>query len=116
MKYKWIAALITASLLCSGALMAEDGKKRGKGQGQDQGQGKGRPGGEEMRKKVLAEFDKDGDGKLNESERQAARAAMQKRGTEMFAKADKNGDGKISKDEVPERVWARISKADKKHD
>jgi len=110
MKYKWITALITAGLLCNGALMAEEEKKRGKGKGQ------GRPGGEEMRKKMLEQFDKDGDGTLNESEREAAKAAMQKRGAEMFSKADKNGDGKLTKDEVPPEMWARMSKADKNDD
>lgn len=30
----------------------------------------------------------------------------------MFQRADKNGDGKLTKDEVPERLWERISKAD----
>ena len=42
-----------------------------------------------MRKKMLKQFDKDGDGKLSESEREAAKAAMQKRGAEFFSKMDK---------------------------
>ena len=41
---------------------------------------------------VLKQFDKNGDGKLDESEKQAARAAMMKR-------FDKNGDGKIDEAE-----------------
>jgi hypothetical protein len=31
---------------------------------------------------------------------------------EMFQRDDKNKDGKLTKDEVPERVWSRISRAD----
>jgi len=109
MKYKWITAAIVAGLISAGSLQAEE-KKKGKGQG------KGRPGGEEMRKKMLKQFDKDGDGKLSESEREAAKAAMQKRGAEMFAKMDKNGDGKLTKDEVPAERWAHMKKADKNDD
>ena len=52
--------------------------KRGEGQGRPQGrQGRGRPGVD--REKIIAEFDKDEDGKLNEEERAAARAAMRER-------------------------------------
>ncbi len=35
---------------------------------------------------------------------------------EMFKHMDKNNDGKLSKDEVPERLWERLSKADKNSD
>ena len=31
---------------------------------------------------------------------------------QMFKRGDKNSDGKITKDEVPEFVWDRLSKAD----
>jgi Ca2+-binding EF-hand superfamily protein len=113
MKYKWIITAVTVGLISALSLQAED-KKKAKGPGN--GPGKGRPGSEEMRKKMLEKFDKDGDGKLNEAERAEAKKAMQKRGAEMFSKADANGDGKISKDEVPEQAWARISKADKDGD
>ena len=66
----------------------------------------------ERMKKMLERFDKDGDGKLSEEERAAARAEMQKRReagglkgngaekrAEMLKKFDKDGDGKLSDDE-----------------
>lgn len=112
MKQKWITAAIAAStigLIGTGNLLAEKN-------GENKGPGKGRPSREQMHKKMLEKFDADGDGKLNETERAKAKAAMQKRGAEKFAKADKNGDGKLSKDEVPAEVWARMSKADKNGD
>ena len=61
---------------------------------------------------MLKKFDKDGDGKLSEEERSAARAEMQKRReadgqkgsrgerrAEMLKKFDKDGDGKLSEEE-----------------
>jgi Ca2+-binding EF-hand superfamily protein len=52
---------------------------------------------------ILAKFDKDGDGKLNEEERAAAKAAgeakMEERKKEMIAKFDKDGDGTLSDEE-----------------
>ena len=84
--------------------------------------------GAEMRAELLKRFDKDGDGKLNEEERAAAKQAMQVRGgrpgpkgqeklgagkgqpgqgapgnrpnkEEFLKRFDKNGDGKITDDE-----------------
>lgn len=43
------------------------------------GKPEGRPGREEMRERVLKEFDKDGDGKLSDEERQKARETMRER-------------------------------------
>lgn len=52
---------------------------------------------------IIAKFDKDGDGKLNKSEREAAKAARGEmeaaRKTEMLAKFDADGDGSLSEDE-----------------
>ena len=45
---------------------------------------------------VIKEFDKDGDGKLNEDERAAAKAAHEKK---MLEKFDTDKDGKLSDDE-----------------
>lgn len=52
---------------------------------------------------ILEKFDKDGDGKLNEEERAAAKAAreemMEARKKEMLEKFDKDGDGKLNEEE-----------------
>jgi len=52
---------------------------------------------------IIEKFDKDGDGKLNDDERKAARAGreemMQARKAEMLKKFDKDGDGKLSDEE-----------------
>ncbi|MFD2257671.1 hypothetical protein ACFSSA_13390 [Luteolibacter algae] len=52
---------------------------------------------------VIEEFDKDGDGKLNEEERQAARAAhkemMEARKKEVLKKFDADKDGKLNESE-----------------
>ncbi len=66
---------------------------------------------EQRRKMMMSKFDKDGDGKLSEAERQAAKAAFGKQGPggqgqpnpEMMQKAiakfDKDGDGKLNEAE-----------------
>lgn len=52
---------------------------------------------------ILEKFDKDGDGKLNEEERAAAKAAreemMEARKKEMLGKFDKDGDGELNGEE-----------------
>jgi hypothetical protein len=55
------------------------GKGQGNGRGQRQGQGKGQGLDPERRQKILARFDADGDGTLNDSEKAAAKAARAKR-------------------------------------
>lgn len=66
---------------------------------------------------ILKEFDKDGDGKLSQEERQAAREARQKA---MLEKFDADGDGKLSEDErkkMQETVRAeRLKQFDKDGD
>ncbi|MEQ9065346.1 MAG: EF-hand domain-containing protein, partial [Gimesia chilikensis] len=82
-------ALGMAVFSWSSATQAEEGKK---------GQ---RP----NREEILKKFDKDGDGKLNEEERSAARAARGEKGgqgfnrEEFMKKFDKNGDGKLDENE-----------------
>lgn len=50
--------------------------------------------------KIIAKFDADGDGKLNEEERKAAREAMKEHHRQkMLEKFDTNGDGQLSHDE-----------------
>ncbi len=52
---------------------------------------------------VIAKFDKDGDGELNEEERAAAKAEreekMKEKKQEMIAKFDKDGDGELNEEE-----------------
>lgn len=52
---------------------------------------------------VIEKFDKDGDGKLNEEEREAAKQAMKEKHEahkkEILAKYDTDGDGELSEDE-----------------
>ncbi len=62
-----LACLMAASL--GSNLAYADGNQPG-----GKGAGKGRPSPEQMQK-IIARFDTDGDGKLNETERQAAKAA-----------------------------------------
>ena len=60
----------------------------------------------EMRQKMLEKFDKDGDGKLDEKERMAARKAMgahrmsPEMRKKMLEKFDKDGDGKLNEEEI----------------
>jgi hypothetical protein len=49
-----------------------------------------------MREKMLKDFDKDGDGKLSDDERKAARKGMREH---MVKEFDKDGDGTLSEDE-----------------
>lgn len=57
----------------------------------------------EMHKKLLEKFDKDGDGKLSEEERAAAKAAFQEKHPDakekVLAHFDKDGDGKLNDEE-----------------
>jgi len=72
----------------------------------------------------IKKFDKDGDGKLNEEERQAAKAArkemMKARKAEMLEKFDKDGDGELNEEEkkaMREAMKARmLEKFDKDGD
>jgi len=65
------------------------------------------PAAEALRQRVLKQFDKDGDGKLNAEERAAAEKARAERGREkgdgdrgaMLKQLDKDGDGKLSEEE-----------------
>ena len=48
---------------------------------------------------LIAKFDKDGDGNLNDDEKAAMKAAMEERRKEMLTKFDKDGDGKLNEEE-----------------
>ncbi|MDQ8192229.1 EF-hand domain-containing protein [Roseibacillus persicicus] len=68
----------------------------------------------ELPAEVIAKFDKDGDGKLDEEERKAAREArraeMEKRRAEMLEKFDTDNDGKLSPEERKAALIARFDK------
>lgn len=70
MRYFLFSAIAATGLLAVPALAQppENGEQRGD-----------RPRREEMRERMLKEFDKDGDGKLSDEERQKAREAMRER-------------------------------------
>lgn len=78
---------------------AQDTPRPGGGNGPGGGGGRGG----EWRERMLKEFDKDGDGKLSETEQKAAREAGEKRMLEQF---DADKDGKLSDEE---RAKARES-------
>lgn len=81
--------ILAATIGLSGASYAEEGKKE-------------RPH-RKLPPELIAKFDKDGDGKLDEAERKAAREGreemMAERRKEMLAKFDKDGDGELNDDE-----------------
>ncbi len=101
--------MIAASIGLIGAANAEEGKKRH---------------GRKIPPQILAEFDTDGDGTLNEEERAAAKAAhgerMKARKAEMLEKFDKDGDGELNEEEkkaMNEAMKARmLEKFDKDGD
>lgn len=104
---KWLTSSLAFVLFVSlGTGVASAGPNQAGGKG---GLGAGRPDPEKM-KKIIAKFDTDGDGKLSESERQAARAARGKKGgaggpqnpeqmKKLIARFDTDGDGKLSESE-----------------
>jgi len=94
--------IVALSGLFAGVVLAEGAKGEGWGpHGRRGGRGRGRMG--PNRQKILKEFDKDGDGKLDEAERKAAREAMKAKREafrkKMLEKFDKDKDGKISQEE-----------------
>lgn len=68
----------------------------------------------EVPAEVIAKFDTDGDGKLNEEERKAAgearKAEFAKRRAEMIEKFDTDKDGKLSPEERKAAMLARFDK------
>ena len=81
--------VIAAAIGLSGAAHAEEGKKE-------------RPP-HKLPPEIIEKFDKDGDGKLNEEERETAKAARgdmeASRRKEILEKFDADGDGKLSDEE-----------------
>src|SRR6476661_2612448 len=85
--------------LFAGSVFAAPPDAKGKGKGS-----------EERHAKMLKHFDKDGDGKLSDDEKAAAKKAMEERfgengkgkggnRDELMKRFDKNGDGTLSDDE-----------------
>ena len=91
------APLLLALALFSAQASAADAPASPRGDGTD---GKG---GEHM-KELLAKFDTNHDGKLDDGEKAAARAVyaarIKEKHPELFAKIDTNGDGVLSEDEM----------------
>ena len=88
--------MIAAAFGIAGVVQAEEGKKRPE---------------RKAPAKIIEKFDKDGDGKLNEDERAAAKAwhmeMMKARKKEMLKKFDKDGDGELNEAEREEAKAAR---------
>jgi len=107
----WTAVLVIGGVLA--AAYAEDAPAR-------EGKRPGRPGGEEMRAKILEKFDANKDGKLDETERAEARKAMaeraragaQDRRENILEKFDENKDGKLDEAERAKAKAAFLAKID----
>jgi hypothetical protein len=65
-----------------------------------------RPGMEERRRQRIAQFDHDGDGKISDEERKAAR---RRRAEDLRKNADANGDGKVTPDELAKGNFRRLA-------
>lgn len=61
---------------------------------------------------ILKKFDADGDGKLSETERAAAKEARQQRRAALIEQHDTDGDGKLSKEEKKAAMQAFRDKHD----
>lgn len=106
-----IRRLLTSTIVCAlavslGTSLASAGPNKLRANG---GTGSSRPDPARM-KKLIEKFDTDGDGKLSESERHAARAARGAKGAgggrpdperkkKLVEKFDTDGDGKLSESE-----------------
>jgi len=81
------------------------------------GEGKGKKGGHKgHHEMMIKKFDTDGDGKLSETEKTAAKAAMAARLEATIAKYDTDGDGELSKDEKKAAITAFKAEMVKKYD
>lgn len=64
----------------------------------------------------LSRADADGDGAVTLAELQAAAPEGRAPAGQLFDRLDRNGDGKLTQDEVPQRLWERLSRADRDGD
>ena len=99
-------SIISASLLSFTPAFAEDGKE-GKCHFKDKGS---------KHSEFLKKFDKNGDGKLDDSEKAVMKQAKQARHAEMLAKYDTNKDGKLDESEKEAMKKAHHEKMLKKYD
>ena len=102
---KFLTILAAVTLACGlNAMPDREGGKKG-----------GPPDGRPSREEVMKKFDKDGDGKLSESERAELRKAMANRGApggrrpppQLMKQFDKDGDGKLNEEERKAAMAAR---------
>lgn len=96
----FVLVALTLTMLFSAVVDAAPGQGKAKG-ARPQGKGNG----SQIPAEVLKRFDKDGDGKLNETERAAAKKAMGERGGrpgQFGGDGKTGGDGKM-KDEILKR-------------
>ena len=84
MKTKLLTILFILCAPASSALFAQETERASE---------RPRPSREQMRERMVQHFDKDGDGMLNEQERQAAQVAMQARRQEMQNRRRGQGEG-----------------------
>ncbi len=119
MKHLPLMGLAGMAMLCCLSASAQDGgRPEGKGPQPDRVRPEGGPDREARRDALCKKFDADGDGTLNEAEREAARTAMKERmgegrdgpprpSKEMLRKRfDADGDGELSE---AEREEARMA-------
>jgi hypothetical protein len=87
---KFLALLLGLSL--SGALVQGADDKKPEGDQKNPAAAR--------RKAAIEKYDKNGDGKLDETEQEARRKDMEDRRKEFISKYDKNGDGKLDEEEL----------------
>lgn len=105
-----LATLFALAAMSAPAFAGDETTQGGKGQGHDKGH---HPNADK-----LAKFDTNHDGKLDESERAAARSALaarlKEKHPELFAKIDTDGDGTISESEM-KAARAKLEELRAKH-
>jgi hypothetical protein len=77
-----------------------------------EGRPEGGPEGRKLPEAIIAKFDKDGDGKLNEEERAAAKEAREAAKAKVLAQFDTDKDGKLSEVEREAMKAAVLAKFD----
>ncbi|MEP2776232.1 MAG: EF-hand domain-containing protein [Luteolibacter sp.] len=102
----------TTSLIIIAASFGILGAASAKPEGRPEGRPQGGPDGRKIPEAIIAKFDKDGDGKLNEEEREALKAHHEQMKAKILAEFDADKDGKLSEDERAAMKAAVIAKYD----